>query len=84
MAPPMRSFSDIAEEFEKVELIEAVYEQGRRIAGRISLGGPRATVRRLIPSRRAISRSEIPSATNACTCAHSNALRTSTPLARHH
>ena len=35
------------------------------------------TVRRLIPSRRAISRCETPSAANARTCAHSNALRTS-------
>jgi len=41
-------------------------------------------VRRLIPSRRAISLSEIPSATNARTCAHSNVLRTSAPLARRH
>jgi len=37
-----------------------------------------------LPSRRAISRSETPSRTNARTCAHSNALRTSAPLARRH
>ena len=33
-------------------------------------------MRRLIPSRCAIFRSEIPSAANARTCAHSNAFRT--------
>src|SRR5216684_9343215 len=41
------------------------------------------TVRRLIPSRRAISRCESPSAASVLTCAHSNALRTSCLLARH-
>jgi hypothetical protein len=42
-----------------------------------------ATVRRFMPSRRAISRSDTPPATSARTCAHSNALGTTTPLARH-
>jgi hypothetical protein len=41
--------------------------------------GVMATVRGLIPSRRAISRCETPSAANARACAHSNALRTSRP-----
>ncbi len=44
---PLLSFSDIAGEFEKVELIEAVFENGKKIAGRISLDSPRATVKML-------------------------------------
>src|SRR3970282_787503 len=43
----------------------------------------RTTVRRLIPSRRARSRCETPSAASVLTCAHSTALRTSSLLARH-
>src|SRR3954452_15948981 len=39
-----------------------------------------ATVLRFIPSRLAISRWETPSAANDRTCAHSNALRTSSGL----
>lgn len=46
-AKPLSVFSDIAGEFEKVELVEAVYENGKRIAGRISLDSPRATVKML-------------------------------------
>lgn len=46
-AKPLSNFSDIVEQFEKVELIEAVYENGKKIAGRRSLVGPKATVKML-------------------------------------
>ncbi len=59
-------------------------ERGLDGVAPFSLASSRATVRRLIPSRRAISRRETPSAANAHTCAHSNALRTSAPVARQH
>src|SRR5262249_14476309 len=51
----------------------------RRSAGAPPLASIRATVRRLIPNRHAISRCESPSAANALTRAHSKALRTSRP-----
>lgn len=46
-AKPLTLFSDIAEQFEKVELIEAVYENGKKIAGRRSLAGPKIAVKLL-------------------------------------
>jgi integrase len=47
IAKPLSLFSDIAEQFEKIELQEAVYEKGKKIAGRRSLVGPRSTVKML-------------------------------------
>jgi len=44
---PLSNFAEIAEQFEKTELIEAVFEKGKKIAGRISIVGPRATVKML-------------------------------------
>lgn len=46
-AKPLSNFADIAEQFEKIELQDAVYEQGKKIAGRRSLVGPRAAVKML-------------------------------------
>ena len=44
---PLSKFEDIAAQFELVELVEASYENGKKIAGRRSLVGPRATVKML-------------------------------------
>lgn len=46
-AKPLSNFSDIAEQFEKIELQEAVYEKGKKVAGRRSLVGPRTVVKML-------------------------------------
>lgn len=44
-ARPLSNFGQIAEAFEKLEVIEAVYENGKKIAGRRSLNGPKAAVK---------------------------------------
>lgn len=41
---PLANFALIADEFAKVELTEAVYEKGKRIAGRRSVKSPRLTL----------------------------------------
>ena len=46
-AKPLSNFGDIADAFEKSELIEAVYENGKRIAGRRSLKGLKSIVKTL-------------------------------------
>lgn len=54
----------------------------RRYRGGSPASSIRLTVRRLIPSRRAISRWETPSTAMALACAHSNTLRTSRAASR--
>lgn len=46
-ARPLSNFEEIADVFEKTELTEAVFENGKKIAGRISVSGPRAVVKML-------------------------------------
>lgn len=46
-ARPLSNFERIAEAFERAELVEAQFENGKKIAGRISLVGPRAVVKML-------------------------------------
>ena len=42
---PISNFAEICNEFEKIELIGAVYENGRKIAGRRSLAAPKIALR---------------------------------------
>lgn len=44
---PLSNFREIAEQFEEIELREAIYENGKKIAGRRSLIGPRAVIKTL-------------------------------------
>lgn len=41
---PLTNFADICTEFEKIELIEAKYERGKKVAGRRSVVSPRIAV----------------------------------------
>lgn len=42
---PLSNFGEILDEFETVELVEAIYEKGQKIAGRRSLDAPRAIIK---------------------------------------